>query len=510
MSLYAGGRQADALDALRRARDILAEELGMDPGPALLQVETDVLRQRLAIARPPVHETRGPADPAAEHIPVPAPSPPHQKPGATTPAGASDLFGRDVELNALHALAAEAAQRAERRVVLIAGEAGAGKSALVDRFARELRSNQWRVVVGRCPESAGAPPAWAWVEALQALAADVDPGRLAPALAPLIDDIPTTPGESDASFGRFLLTRAVVGYLTAAAQTRPLAVFLDDLHRGDSETLALLDGVAAGVSGVPLVVIAAYRPAEVPAGLRDALAGLAAVPPTRIALDGLDPAQAARLIRSIAGVQPDQPTLRALVDRTGGNPFYLTESARLLGSEGRLVATSKVPEGVRDVLRRRFARLPEITVAVLRLAAVIGRDVDIDVLVLAAEVDEETVLDALEAGVLAGSADRTDIGLGPFRPCPGPRHPVRRPAPAASRPLACPDRRCVGVCPTRGCRCARPPLSPGRDGGDRQERGRCGRPGGRAGGRQIRPRDGRRTVRPGAGGSRPVTGADVR
>ncbi len=200
-------------------------------------------------------------------------------------------------------------------------------------------------MVGRCPESAGAPPAWAWVEALQALAADVDPGRLAPALAPLIDEIPTTPGESDASFGRFLLTRAVIGYLTAAARTRPLAVFLDDLHRGDSETLALLDGVAAGVSGVPLVVIAAYRPAEVPAGLRDALAGLAAVPPTRIALDGLDPAQAARLIRSIAGVQPDQPTLRALVDRTGGNPFYLTESARLLGSEGRLVATSKVPEG---------------------------------------------------------------------------------------------------------------------------------------------------------------------
>ena len=78
------------------------------------------------------------------------------------------------------------------------------------------------------------------------------------------------------------------------------------------------------------------------------------------------------------------------MDRTGGNPFYLTESARLLGSEGRLVATSKVPEGVRDVLRRRFARLPEITVAVLRLAAVIGRDVDIDVLVLAAEVDEES------------------------------------------------------------------------------------------------------------------------
>ena len=88
------------------------------------------------------------------------------------------------------------------------------------------------------------------------------------------------------------------------------------------------------------------------------------------------------------------------------------------------MATSKVPEGVRDVLRRRFARLPEITVSVLRLAAVIGRDVDIDVLVRAAEVDEETVLDALEAGVLAGLLTEPTAGLGAVRPRAGPRHPV--------------------------------------------------------------------------------------
>ena len=63
----------------------------------------------------------------------------------------------------------------------------------------------WRVVIGRCPESAGAPPAWAWVEALRALSAEIDPGPLAPALAPLLDETATTARESDASFGRFLL-----------------------------------------------------------------------------------------------------------------------------------------------------------------------------------------------------------------------------------------------------------------------------------------------------------------
>jgi len=94
--------------------------------------------------------------------------------------------------------------------------------------------------------------------------------------------------------------------------------------------------------------------------------------------------------------------VRALAERTDGNPFYLTESARLLASEGTLVATSQVPQGVADVLRRRLARLPAETVSVLRLASVIGRDVDIALLVAAAELDEDAVYDALEAGVIAG------------------------------------------------------------------------------------------------------------
>ena len=429
MGLYAEGRQADALTALRRARDILADELGMDPGPALLQVEADVLAQRLAVPVARSAAARTWAPPAVGSLragaaPTPgSPDPRYSSLGsqhddngrvsgvrhAAAPAGPLDpaedrsvFVGRDNELNALHSLAAESLERSDRRVALIAGDAGAGKSRLLDRLTRELAGNGWLVVVGRCPESDGAPPAWAWAETIRALATDFDPGQLAPAMAPLLDETASTPRETDASFGRFLMSRAVSEYLCAVARVRPLAMIIDDLHRGDSETLALLDAVANGASGVPLLLVAAYRPAEITSGLRDALAGLAALPPARLALDGLDAAHAARLIRSVAGVQPDAATLTALVERTGGNPFYLTESARLLGSEGHLVATSKVPEGVRDVLRRRFARLPEVTVSVLRLAAVIGRDVDIDVLVRAAEVDEDTVLDALEAAVLAG------------------------------------------------------------------------------------------------------------
>lgn len=404
LALYAGGRQAEALAALRRAREILAEELGLDPGPTLLQLETDVLTHRVTVpaAAGPAHQQSPPAVLA--------------RPGrASLDAGIGNdpagFVGRDDELNVLHALAADAIDRSDRRVSLIAGEAGSGKSTLVNHFAGELAAGNWQVVVGRCPESAGAPPAWAWVEAVRALAAAFDPGPLTPALAPLLDESISSAKESDASFGRFLLSRAVVAYLTNAAARQPLAVVIDDLHRGDAETLALVDAIATGLTGVPLLLIALYRPAEAQTGLQDVLAGIAALPPTRLILGGLDPTHAARLIRSVAGVQPDRRTLAALIDRTAGNPFYLTESARLLGSEGDLVAMSKVPEGVKDVLRRRFARLPELTVSILRLAAVIGREVDIDVLITAAEVDEETVLDALEAGVLAGLLTEPSAGF---------------------------------------------------------------------------------------------------
>src|SRR4029077_3221851 len=76
--------------------------------------------------------------------------------------------------------------------------------------------------------------------------------------------------------------------------------------------------------------------------------------------------------------------------------------AKLLASEGALVAVSEVPEGVRDVLRRRLARLPPPAVAVLRLAATVVQEAEVEVLVDAADTDEDGVIAGLEAGVIAG------------------------------------------------------------------------------------------------------------
>jgi DNA-binding SARP family transcriptional activator len=368
LALWGSGRQAEALAALRQARRMLADELGLDPGPALAELEDAILNQRVELPD------------------VPAP---------VAPEPDTLFVGRERELERLVALSATA--RRSGGVALITGEAGVGKSSLLARVRGELHARGWTVVVGRCPEVDGAPPAWAWAEALGQLSRQRPPDDPA-AVAPLLEADGEI-GDADATTGRFRLHRAVAGWLRSAV---PLAVILDDLHRADAETLALLESAARELDGVPVLLLGAYRPTDGGERLDEALALLARRSPERIALDGLAVEDVAALVTAVHGGPLDRHTVAALTDRTGGNPFYVRESARLLASEGALVALAEVPEGVRDVLRRRLARLPPAAVSVLRLAAVVGREAEVDVLIAAADHDEDTVYDALETGVLAG------------------------------------------------------------------------------------------------------------
>src|SRR5262249_60407181 len=109
----------------------------------------------------------------------------------------------------------------------------------------------------------------------------------------------------------------------------------------------------------------------------------------------------------------DGETARAIAERTGGNPFFIKETARLLDSEGALAATTEVPAGVREVLLRRIARLPATAQTILRQAAVLGADADADVLGDVASAEEHVLLDAIEAGLLTGLV--TEPGPGRIR-----------------------------------------------------------------------------------------------
>ncbi len=417
LALYQSGRQGDALAALRRARARLAEELGVDPGRLLRELEGDILAQ-------------------APHLAVPAVAPPAVPAAASVPArgdralrAAAAYVGRDADL-ALAMDAAAGAASGRPQIMLVTGDAGAGKTALSDWVSQRLHAQGWRVTVGRCPEHEGAPPGWPWAEALRRLASAAPPAE-PQALAALLTDTPA-PG-ADMAAARFSLHQAISRYLDTVSRAAPLLVILDDLHRADSETLAILTDVGAGLTASRCLVLATYRPAEAGERLADCLAALAGREPVRVTLRGLDAAATGELIKATCTRAVSQATARAIADRTGGNPFFIKETARLLDSEGESAAVTEVPAGVREVLHRRIGRLPATAQTVLGQAAVLVTETDAVVLGDVAGIGEHALLDAVEAGLLSGLLTEPPRPY-QVRARPGPRHPLLQPVPAAPLP----------------------------------------------------------------------------
>lgn len=405
LALYQSGRQGDALAALRRARARLAEDLGVDPGPALRELEEGILVQAPQLSGPPRA-----ARAAAMAVAPPAAA--NRAPSAAdSPAlpAAAQYFGRDADLDRLTAIARQA-RSGQLQLALVAGDPGAGKTALADRIGERLAAEGWTVCTGRCPEHEGAPAGWPWAEIVRMLASTAPPDD-PEALAGLLSD--STSHDGDAPAARFRLHRAVAAYLDTVSGATPLLVVLDDIHRADGETLATLADVTAQLTASRILVLATYRPAEASEQLSGCLATLAAREPVRVTLRGLDADAAAELIQATCTRPVDPETARTVVERTGGNPFFLRETIRLLDSEGTLAATTEVPAGVRDVLQRRIARLPATAQTILQQAAVLGTEADIDVLADMAGADENILLDAIEAGLFTSLV--TEPGPGRVR-----------------------------------------------------------------------------------------------
>lgn len=376
---YRSGQQAAALEVLRRTSNYLTEELGLQPGRALRDLERDILRHA---------EHLDPIALAPASVPTP-----HGVPDARPARGRAD------ELAAIDGAAA-AVLRGGLRVVWIGGEAGAGKTTVIDAAAARLRDAGWTVVAGRSPEVDGAPPGWAWTEVLQTFSGTLQP-RQSGALGPLLHEGRTPSGQT-VEGTVFWIAHALAEVLGQAASRAPLLIVLDDLHRTDGLTLELLRLSADRLGAGRVLVIGTYRPSESGAELGQARAALANHTAAHLTLTGLDDAALTALATDCGLAAVTRETLQLLRERTGGNPLFARELVRLMVAEGVDAARGGIPAGVGDVVRRRLARLPPQTATALRQAAVLGREVDITLLGELARSDDDELLDALEPAVLAG------------------------------------------------------------------------------------------------------------
>lgn len=277
--------------------------------------------------------------------------------------------------------------------MLVAGEPGVGKTSLATAGSDVARDAGCLVAWGRCRETEGAPPYWPWVQLLRALSRAT--GEDLVGLLPPLGSVPATGMETD----RFRLFDRVSGGIADAGCGTPLFLVLDDLHRADEASIGLLRFLATSISDRSMVIVGTYRDTEVtmdsPVGrLVGELAGLGVL--ALIELAGLSREDTALLIAS-RGVHLDDAAVSLLQDRTGGNPFFLSE----LLSRTRPDATA-VPASVGAAIGMRVATLPGTTRELLLLAAVLGRDIRTDLLSAAVGAPAAEVLRVLEPAIEAG------------------------------------------------------------------------------------------------------------
>ncbi|MBG0831221.1 AAA family ATPase [Planomonospora sp. ID67723] len=372
LALYRTGRQADALAVLRRAGRLLADQLGLDPGPGLRTLEEAILRQADSLMLPSAPAEAVPASPARPRAP----------------------HGRERQLAELETLP----ERGEVATAAVSGEPGIGKTWLLGAFRDRCATAGRPVLWGRCPETEGSPPLWPWLQLLRALT-QVCPPPDRRALAGLLDD-ETPAGSTEAALLR--RHQAIADWLRAAARSRPLVVILDDLHWADPASLRLLSDLvtllADSAEPVPVTLVTAFRDGPDRLHLDDVLGRLARHDLLHIRLTGLGP----ETIKTIAhgmGVELDGPTARRLTERTGGNPLFARETTRMLAQGGTLGA---VPVAVADLIRRRVAALGPQAVEALNASAVIGRQFDPGVVAQACRAAPAEVYGVLDQAAQAG------------------------------------------------------------------------------------------------------------
>lgn len=383
LALYRSGRQGEALEAYRQARAALGEELGIEPSEALRDLERRMLRQDPAL------DLRRPAAATA------------RREGAGALGRAVPVVGRAAEAAVLEERCARAAA-GERGLVVVSGEAGAGKTTLVEAFLAGPALDGALVGRGQCVEQHGASePYMPVLEVLEDLCRG--PGGegaldLLAARAPTwLVQLPWLVGADDLGALRdrvvgatpHRMLREALEALRELAADRTVVLVVEDLHWADPSSLDLLVALARRREAARLLVVATLRSGDAATRDHPSHAAVAELAPRGLAVEVALPALggddvAEYLAARLPGAALPAGVAAGLRERTAGNPLFLEKAVDAWIEQGTVVAEGDrwrvvadaaelgraVPSSVRQLIRLRLHSIPAGDRALLDAGAV--------------------------------------------------------------------------------------------------------------------------------------------
>jgi ATP/maltotriose-dependent transcriptional regulator MalT len=318
------------------------------------------------------------------------------------------FVGRTSQLARLHEAYRAAAAEECGSTVLVAGEAGVGKTRLVNEFTDWVHEQGGIALVGGCLEFVDrALPFGPMIEALRQLHRSLDDATLAEVLGPSRADLArllpelgaasapgSAPDEGDAPAAR--LFEHVLNALERLGDRAPTVLVIEDLHWADSSTRHLLVFLARNLRCTRVLVVGTYRSDDLNRRhpLRPVLAELERSGVVRVDVERFTRVELREQLAANLGGEPPNDLVAEIHDRSDGNAFF-AEELLAVSSDG----APAVSQTLRDVLLARVDALPDAAQRVLRLAAVIGRRVDHRLVVALAQQPEAELNEGLRDAV---------------------------------------------------------------------------------------------------------------
>jgi DNA-binding CsgD family transcriptional regulator len=329
------------------------------------------------------------------------------------------LVGRGGQLKQLETTLAEVV-RGQGRGVLIAGQAGGGKSALLREFVERSRRAGMRVFSGECAEAETRRPLGPFIDLLRSAAAGRDAALVraalqteTPELARFLTEDRTAAETQAQTYHR--AGTAFASLLVALARAAPVMVVVEDIHWADEVTWEVFTAIARRCARARLLLIGTYRSDELHRlhPLRGVLADLARLRVETLTIAPLSNDDAATMVRATLGLGGPIPARirSALIERCEGNPFFIEETLKALAERGDLrwerggwvlpeaIGALVTPPSVRDAVLERLAPLTADARRALQIAAVVGQRFDFALVRELSGLDDANVLDALRAAI---------------------------------------------------------------------------------------------------------------